>query len=158
MVQRKKLAQVLKVREAGEKDALLERKGIDQVVGERRTKVEDLRGRRKALLNKIHESGAKARVQALHNQDLNQLSALTGYGKRLKKELDSIDRELFRAEEDLRRALERAQLAEDEFIRARVEKRQVEQLMLTQEDAKRLQAAARDEMAQDEMSSAKSRK
>ncbi len=150
-----RLTSLLRARESGEKDALRLWQEVERIVAERRGIVDELRAKCASLTEKLRQSLDWRRISAMQQGDLNQLSALTGYGKRLSRELEHVEEELESRVVDLARALERAGIAERDFSEAHVERKRVEQLIEGQRQSKRVLAIAREELLQDEMQGTK---
>jgi hypothetical protein len=146
-----RLTSVLLARESGEKDALRAHHEVERIVTQRRRVVDELKALRAGISDKLREFLENKRVAALQEGNLNRLSALTGYGKRLSRELKRIEQELELREIDLKRAIERSDIAEEEFHKARVERKKVEHVIEGQRQSNRVLDIARDEALQDEL-------
>lgn len=151
MLRGNKLGVLLRTYEAAEKDAAHEQRRVSDIVAERRRVVEELRSRHSALSEKVSALIGAKRPEALRTGNVSQITTISAYTGRLHKELAQIEEHVKVKEEELQRAVERAQLAQDELVSARVEKKKLEQLIEAQRRISARQDLARSEAAADEL-------
>ena len=147
----KKLASLLKSREAEEYQALQETMRIDKVLSEREkllSKVEEQIGQ---ILSQIQEIEGPARGEALQSGDATKVASLCDFVAILHKKVAKLQNLKQQRKEDLESAKSRMALAQEELLKARVERKKIETLMAGEERSRRLVDAAIDESEQDDL-------
>ena len=151
MFRGKKLGVLLRTYEAAEKTALQSRNEIEQVVDDRRQIVERLRLRRNTIAEKVKSLLGSERIDAVQSGNVSHIASLTSYTKRLQKELDALQLVVAEKEQALTRAVERAEMADEELTEARVERKKLEQLIQAQQKIATRKSIARSEADADEL-------
>lgn len=153
-----KLQALRKTYEIEEQRALEEKQRVENVVEERRQIVEDLHRKCDELDGTLKRLRTKERGLALSSGDTVQLSAISRYEKRVKSELDEISRLAALRKKEFEQALERLQIAEQDLIDARIEKKKIEKFMDNRQHSERVVDAAIEEALTDEMNFYRHRK
>jgi hypothetical protein len=125
---KKQLETVLRTKKANEHQALGEKQAVDAVVDQRTEKLE-------AELKKLNDLKERFRVvvtdlrkKAIQTNAVGELGTLKSYEQKLLAEMVKVENIIKVCQQDLESAVKRAEIAEKEFIEARVESKQVEQL------------------------------
>lgn len=153
MAKDSQLTAVRKTLELEEHKALQYSSEIDRVVRERREAYEGVRGRQEALRKKLLDLAQKQRVSALHGGEVAQLAGIDRYAARLRKELAEVDELVASKQQELDRALERAKLADEDLVKARLERKRIERFIDERSLQEKVLGAAVEEALLDEMSS-----
>lgn len=147
-----KISTLLKGAKMQEQEAAQECLRIGTVADNRQRIVSELRGRERQKSAELLQEIPRRRWQAVREGNLQQVSAVTAYQRRLEKELERVSAELREREQDLAAAALRLAAAEAELIEARRDKRKVEKVISNRDAARQVAAAARDEAENDELS------
>lgn len=151
----KKFAAILKNAEAEEHQAAQLKKEIEEVLDNRKSKLEEIEAKRSQLLQKRALILGEKRYSALNSGDISLVASITGYRERLEREILEVEREYETQSVDVNRALERVKMAEDDLLEARIERRKIEQLISAEEQSERLKKVALEEINTDELSSSR---
>ena len=148
-----KLSALLTSCEVEEQKALQEKRRIDDIVEQRRVRVEEVAARQSALEQRRLLLKEEQRLLALQAGDVGRLKAVLDFEKRLAKEAQDVTELLEKRQTELNRALERAAIAHEELIAARIEKKKVEKILSRRTDEEQAVGAAVEQALQDELSS-----
>lgn len=125
---KKQLEKVLLTKKVNEHQALGEKQAVDVVVDQRSEKLE-------AELKKLNDLKERFRVvvtdlrkKAILTSAVGQLGTLKSYEQKLLAEMTKVENIIKVCQQDLASAVKRAEIAEQEFIEARVESKQIEKL------------------------------
>ena len=147
------LIAVRKTLELEEHKALQHASEIDRVVRERREALESVIAKQEGLKRKLLDLAQKHRINALQGGDVARLAGIDRYAGRLRKELAETDEHVASKQQDLDRALERAKLADEDLVKARLERKRVERFIDERSLREKMLGAAVEEALLDEMSS-----
>ncbi len=153
-----KLRALRRTFEIEEQRALAARNQVDSVVKERQAITEDLYARRDKLLKSLEDLRTDGRKKALHSGDGSQLASISRFSTRLEKELAELQEVIASREKELNSALERLEVAEEELVEARLEKKRLERLLDKREFSERIRDEANKEAEADEMNFYRRRK
>ncbi|HQH28488.1 MAG TPA: hypothetical protein PLP17_13915 [Oligoflexia bacterium] len=137
--------------EIDEQQAFERKRKVDDIVVQRQKLVDELAGKRTVMLKKLQKLEHVDRGAALLNGDALRLSAISRYSKRLSADIERLSAEFEERTQELRRALERARLAEQALIDARIEKKKIEKFIENRRQTERVHNAAMEEDAIDEL-------
>ncbi len=151
----KKFAAILKNAEAEEHQAAQLKKKIEEVLDSRKSKLAEVEARRSKLLEKLAVMMGEKRYSALNSGDISRVASITGYRERLEREILEVEREFETQNVEVNRAIERAKMAEDDLLEARIERRKIEQLVTAEEQSERLKKVALEEINTDELNSSR---
>jgi flagellar biosynthesis chaperone FliJ len=148
-----KLTSLLRSREADEHEALQERMRVFKIFDDRLKALQEVEADCDRIRLQLKELESSGRRQALQSGDVRQVASVNDFSGVLRKKLAQLQGLLAERTEDFEKAKTRASLAEEDLVKARVERKKVETLIASQEKSKRIVDAALDESAQDEYSS-----
>lgn len=146
-----KLQALRKAKEIEEQKALEEKQKVEIVVEERQKIVDSLQRKHDALCQKLERMRTTERGNALHVGDATQLGAIFSYEKRVNAELEELSCQLDARRKELKMALERGELADQDLLRARVERKKIEKFLDNRQLTERVVDAAIEEALTDEM-------
>ncbi len=136
-----------------EEQAAIEAKNrVDAVVRERQDIVGMLLNQQRKLAEKLKNLTSEQRSKALLAGDALQLAAITQYAQKLKQDTDNLSAKLKERSQELETALVRARLADEELIKARVEKKKLDKLIENWQQSELRRSVALDELNNDELS------
>ena len=138
--------------EVEERSAAQHKREVEVVVEERRKVFEELLLEKQRLEVELKKVRTQDRASALVLGDAQQLLAFSRYEARLKRELKELDVRLEQREHELQQAADRAELAGDELVAARIEKKKVERFLEQKAESVRVRDAASEEAEVDESS------
>lgn len=153
MAKDSQLTAVRKTLELEEHKALQHYSEIDRVVRERRESLDVTKARQQALKKKLLDLAQKHRMNALQGGEVAQLAGIDRYAGRLRKELAEVDELVASKQQELDRALERAKLADEDLVKARLERKRIERFIDERSLQEKVLGAAVEEALLDEMSS-----
>jgi flagellar biosynthesis chaperone FliJ len=155
---KKQLETILRSRKASEHEALVGKHVVDKVVDTRRENLEkelkklgDLKERYSQVVNDL-------RKRALALGNVGELGTLKSYEQKLIAEMLKLENIIKVCQLDLQSAIKRAELAEQEFIEARIESKQVETLKEKRLSAEKLIKEAMIEIESERSLDGKSKK
>lgn len=149
MVESRRLSAVLKVYETQEHEVLNSLKRVYEIVSLRQIAVEGLTNKIDALKFQVTEGLQMQCLKALQQGDVNWLSAVIHFEKRLLHELSQEEIILKKRQAELDAAKDRAMLLEEELLQATVERKKVEQLITQGESSQRILKTAKEEESYD---------
>ena len=147
-----KLQALQRACEVEEQRALEEKMRVDSIVEARQSLVDQIGAEREELERTLEGLHTKRRDVALQNGDASQLASISRYRVRLTKELGEIEENFQARLKELDVALARAEIAEEELVAARVERKKVEKFLDSREQSARVVDAAIEESESDELS------
>ena len=133
-----------------EREVLQHKKEVEDVVDERRKKLEELHLENERLELELKKVRTTDRAVALTQGDAPQLLTLSRYEARLKRELKNLSALIEEQDRELKQALVRAEIASDDLVAARIEKKKVERFLEQKAESMRARDAASQEVVEDE--------
>lgn len=147
-----KLRALQKRCELTEQEVLSEKNQIEQVVDARQQAVNSCLEEKEVLVSRLDEMVNSRRTRALRVSDISEATSTTAYVKRLKQEIEKIEKSITAKQQELSSALHRAQLVNDELQEAMMERRRVEKVIERIHTDEKLHEAGREEQISDETS------
>ncbi len=145
------LVSLQKACEAKEQEALIRHREIEKVVDARRQASEKVRLEKERIEERLSKLLNTERNSALRQRDSAQLESIAQYAERLRRELSSVEVELGEKVKELQMAVERASLAEQDLVTAKMESRRVERLIEERSRQALVHGSAIEEAASDEL-------
>jgi len=150
MSKQKSIHAVIRAAESKELDALQARKQVDAVVEQRKVLVDKLSLQIAELELKLKKAAQEDRYSALFKGKAGVLSSLEAFRDRLEREIRLLKTSLLDKQSDLQKAIERAEIAEQELVEARVEKKKAEHLLTNMKEAEAVLKQAEEEAKADD--------
>lgn len=147
-----KLAVLQQTYELEERKAIEEKRKIDLVVEEREAIVAVVEAQLDELQSKLRQMQQNEKRRAVTSGDGGLLASVERYRRRVQDDVHRLGLELQERQSELSRARERLQIAEQDLVAARLEKKKVERLLERRELSARINAEAVEEAETDEMS------
>ena len=151
MAQAEKLRPLLKAREAEETEAARTVGEINQILERRKELLAEVEKKKEALAIRLRDVTDSSRRSALQSGNPAALSTGVRYVARIKKEIQTVDREVVQRRAEVAKAEERLRGAEQDLIEARIEKKKVEKLLESREFEKQVSVGAREEAALEDL-------
>lgn len=145
---------LLQSSKADEQEAVAQRNAVDRVVEERRMLVASLMENLQKLNVEYQALTGSQRIELLQQGRVQQAASVMRRSEAVRDAIEQLGRKVQTAEEDLRRAKERLDVAEQELREVRVERKKAETLVSRREQQERIVEAAREELFVDELNSA----
>ena len=153
--QKTKFDALLKSREVNENEALQEELRVRSILDERRVVYDNFVSRKEGLVEQIAYLRSRARIDALRKGDVNGLSTVIHFLRALEKQLAELDKSVVKKKVELDVAKNRAMLAGNDVVLARIERKKVETLVEGRVQSQRVLEAARDEATVDDFNISK---
>lgn len=133
------------------------------------SRLQDVLRQREQHLSGLAEelTGLKLKLQDMQRERIfggsasgtcSSVSTITSYTKRLTAQIEKLEDSIRASKQDVSRAAERCDAAEEELIEARIEKKKIERLISGRQDVQRATETAREEVSLDDMLNRKPRK
>ncbi len=152
MMPRKKKLEALRQRiGVSEREALVRKQEVEQIVSERQRIVDDLKEKKNNLIGKLAACDKEKRPAKMFSGDVASLQTIESYKKRLRQEIAEIDGEVIEKQIELTRAIKHADIALEEFNEVRIEGTRVDKLIENIDSTERTKQVAREEIATDEL-------
>lgn len=153
-----KLQALLRTCEADEQNAAREYGMLQEVLEERKARLEGVSRERQELADKLEKLEHERKSSGPHSGQAAGVSSITSYTKRLTAQIEKLEDTLQLAREDVTRAQQRCDMAYEELVEARIEKKKIEKLIGSRDQAERNSQQAREEISNDELATGKRRK
>ncbi len=148
----KKLASLLRARQAAEHEAVRSGAKVADVVASRQERLRQTRERYERLLKVWAEQEGGERLKALQQGDAQRVHAMSNYARRLQRELSQVQAQISEQERELESAVVRLRMAEEDIGLAAIERKKIEALIAEQEHRESTANALVDELLTEELS------
>lgn len=153
----KQLKTLLKTWEIEEQKVLQYKLSVEKITKDRERLYLEVLTKKKETKSRISDLGGKVKKQALQKGDKEVLQSALGYKGKLEKELKLLDKDVSERLKEFNQALERSNLAEKDWIAARIEKKKIEKLLEKKRTADLVFDSVKDEIIIDEFVNRKSK-